>query len=224
MRTTTRLRAVVFDFDGTLARPALDFALMQRRIGQLAAAYPRGAARPGPLPALEWIESLAASMDGRSGERFRQEAHALIERMEHEAAARTSLFPFVRPMLDGLRGMGVHAAVITRNCRAAVASVFPDAGKYFGAFLTREDVDAVKPDPAHLFAALHAVGAKPEEALMVGDHPLDVLTARRAGTLAGAVASGETTEGVLAEAGPDFMARDAGELLARLRAERWFGA
>ena len=62
MEKVTRLRAVVFDFDGTLARPTLDFALMKRRIGELGAGYPCGRAEPGPLPALEWIERLAGRM------------------------------------------------------------------------------------------------------------------------------------------------------------------
>ena len=221
MEKTTRLRAVVFDFDGTLARPALDFALMKRRIGELGRGYPCGEAVPGRLPALEWIEQLASGMDSDPALRFRREANAIIEDMEAEAASRTSLFDFTRPILAGLRRLGVAPAVITRNTRASVKRVFPDAGDYLPVLLTREDVAAVKPDPEHLLAALQALGVGPEAALMVGDHPLDVLTARRAGAMAAAVASGETDEGTLAAARPDFRARDAGELVERLSAGGW---
>jgi len=84
--------------------------------------------------------------------------------------------------------------------------------------LTREDVAAVKPDPSHLLAALGAIGAGPEESLMVGDHPQDVLTARRAGTLAAAVASGGTDREELARSKPDFLEDDAGKLLEELEA------
>ena len=221
MRSGKRLRAVVFDFDGTLAHPVLDFALMKRRIAGLAARHLGSQAEPGALPALEWIESLARGMDSAPAASFRDEAHDLIQGMELKAAARTTLFPFSRPALDFLRGRGVASAVITRNSRQAVSAVFPDFARYLPVLLTREDVDSVKPDPAHLLAALNAVGALPEEAMMVGDHPLDVLTARRAKAFAGAVASGGTSREELALASPDILAPDAGELLAQLDRDGW---
>ena len=111
--------------------------------------------------------------------------------------------------------------MITRNNRQAVSAVFPDAAGYLSVLLTREDVDAVKPDPAHLLAALEALGANPLEALMVGDHPLDLLTAKRAGTFSGAVASGGTPQEELLRADPDFFAPDAGDLLRGLEAQGW---
>lgn len=221
MQKPRRLRAMVFDFDGTLARPALDFSLMKARIASLARDRLGRSPEPGPLPALEWIEELAALMPRQSAEAFREESHRMILGMESEAASRTSLFGFVRPVLARLRQRGAVPAVITRNTRLSVDTVFPDAAAYLGVVLAREDVAAVKPDPGHLLAALAALGAGPEEAVMVGDHPTDVLTARRAGTLAAAVASGGTDEEELRLAGPDFLAKDAGELMARLEAEGW---
>lgn len=222
MRNGSRLRAAVFDFDGTLARPALDFPLMKRRIGELASSMTGVRVEPGGLPALEWIEALGGLMTPAQAEDFRRDSHALIEEMEREAAARTSLFDFVRPMLTRLGERGVALAVITRNSRQAVEAVFPDASRYLAAVLAREDVAAVKPDPAHLLEALSKLDAVPGETLMVGDHPLDVLTARRAGAMAGAVASGETPYADLQAAAPDFLAGDARELFERLEAQGWF--
>lgn len=221
MRNGKRLRAMVFDFDGTLARPALDFPLMKERLADLAARYLGIRPAPGTLPALEWIEALAGTLDAKGAAVFRERSHALIQDMEREAALRTSLFAFARPMLARLSELGVALAVITRNNRQAVAAVFPDSAGYLPVLLTREDVEDVKPDPAHLMAALGALGVLPDEAMMVGDHPLDVLTARRAGTFAGAVASGGTAVEELRRANPDFLAPDAGQLLARLEAEGW---
>ncbi len=217
-----RLRALVFDFDGTLARPALDFPLMKRRLAGLAGDVLGVDALPGALPALEWIEQLAGVATPEQADNFRDQAHALIRDMEQEAAARTSLFPFTRPLLDALRARGVRAAVITRNCRQAVDQVFPDAAEHLDAVLTREDVARVKPDPEHLLAALAATGADPGEAMMVGDHPLDVLTARRAGTWAGAVASGDTDREALRQAGPDLLADDAQALHLALTGQGWY--
>ncbi|GFK93634.1 Pyrophosphatase PpaX [Fundidesulfovibrio magnetotacticus] len=221
MRTPARLAAVVFDFDGTLARPALDFPLMKRRVGLLAEGFLPGVHEPGPLPALEWIDALAARLEARRARDFRAQALALIADMEREAAASTSLFDFVRPALDRLRGRGVALAVVTRNSRDSVNTVFPDAGRYLGAVLAREDVRAVKPHPEHVLAALRALDRAPGEALMVGDHPQDVQVARAAGTLSAAVSSGDTAPERLARAGPDFLEADAGLLLERLENLGW---
>jgi phosphoglycolate phosphatase len=210
------LRAAVFDFDGTLARPALDFALMTRRIGGVAARHLGREATPGTLPALEWIEKIAGGLGGGQGHEFSAEAHAIIEEMEREAAANTSLFGFTRPALSRLRERGAAPAIITRNTRASVLAVFPDVFDFLSVVVTREDVRAVKPDPAHLLAALGALGVKPAQALMAGDHPTDVLTARRTGAYAAAVASGGTSRAGLLLAEPDILAEDVGELMAIL--------
>lgn len=211
------LAAAIFDFDGTLARPALDFGLMKRRIAALAREVLGLDTAPGPLPALEWIEQLCASRPDTAAA-FRDQAHAMIEDMERQAAARTSLFPFARPVLSGLSRAGVTPAIVTRNTRQAVDTVFPDADRYVAVILTREDVAEVKPHPGHLLAALSRLGAEPGQALAVGDHPLDVLAARRAGTLAAAVASGSTPREELARYAPDFLEDDAGALARTLKA------
>ena len=216
MRNAVRLKCLVFDFDGTLARPSLDFALMKARVTELARPYPGARPECGGLPALELVVRRAASMDEASAAKYRAAAHAAIREMEARAAASTSLFGFVRPALARLRARGVAPAVITRNTRDSVLAVFPEALEVLEALFAREDVPAVKPDPGHLLAALRKAGAAPGQAMMVGDHPSDVLTARRAGTLAGAVASGGTPREELALSRPDYLARDAGELLERL--------
>lgn len=222
MRNGSRLCAAVFDFDGTLARPALDFPLMKRRVGELAAGLIGNPVEPGRLPALEWIEALSSLMNPAQAEDFRRESHALIVEMERQAAARTSLYEFARPVLARLRSRGVALAIITRNSRQAVEAVFPDSGDFLEVVLAREDVVSVKPDPAHLLAALGRLDAHPAAAVMVGDHPLDVLTARRAGALAGAVASGETSREDLERAEPDFLAGNAQKLFQRLEVQGWF--
>ena len=216
MSDAARLHAVVFDFDGTLARPALDFALMKERLALLAGRFAGYTPVSAAMPALEWIDTVAASLAPTAAGQFRAQCMALVEDMEREAARRTSLFGFTRPVLEGLARRGVATAVITRNTRQAVDAVFPDAGEYLAVVLAREDVARVKPDPAHLLAALRLLGAHAGNALMVGDHPLDVLTARRAGTWAAAVASGDTPTQDLERCGPDFLAGDAAALFAML--------
>jgi len=213
-------QAVVFDFDGALSELVLDFGDMKGRIGLLAKDFLGEARKPPELPALEWLDRLCEEIGRESGDgapaRFRAQAMALIEDMEVAAASEGLLFPYTRRVLETLGKRGVKTAIITRNCRRAVAAVFPDALDHVGAVVAREDAVRVKPDPEHLFQALRLIGAKPERSLMVGDHPMDIATGKAAGTASAGVASGRTSREELARSGADFVANDAGELLGLL--------
>jgi phosphoglycolate phosphatase len=218
-----KINAVVFDFDGTLARLVIDFPEMKRRVAGVAAAWLAARPEPDGLPALEWVQVLARDIEAArpgQGPVFFAAAHAAIQAMEIEAAGRGGLFPFARKMLRDLEHWGVAAAIITRNCGRAVDAVFPDAADCCRAVLPREAVARVKPDPGHLLAALDIVGVPPEEALMVGAHPLAIETGRRAGTRTAGVATGRITQEALRAAGADWTAPDAAQLVSRLFGDR----
>lgn len=96
------IRALVFDFDGTLAEPSIDFAAMKRDLASLVRGYAPGASEAGDVPALEWLEAVAGELartDAAAARRMTLAAHARIRAIEAEAASRTSLFPFTRVML-----------------------------------------------------------------------------------------------------------------------------
>jgi phosphoglycolate phosphatase len=214
-----KINAVVFDFDGTLAHLVLDFDAMKRVVADIAARWLPRRPQPDGLPALEWIEALADEAEAAApgaGGAFSRAAHAAVRDMEVQAAPLGGLFPFTREVLASLARRGVATAIITRNCAAAVDAVFPDAGTLCRAVLAREAVPRVKPDPGHLLAALDIVGVPPGEALMVGDHPLDMETGRRAGVRTAGVATGRVSQADLARAGADHTAADARELVAAL--------
>lgn len=216
-------QALVFDFDGTLAALTIDFALMKRRLAVLAEIFLKESVVPDGLPVLEWIEHLAATVLSRHGRETSLEFHTrcrfLIMDMEIKAASQGSLFPTTRAMLTRLRGCGARTAVITRNCTPAVTAVFPDIALHVDCLLPRESVARVKPDPEHLLAALERLAVPPESALMIGDHPMDVLTGRHAGTATAAVASGKTLPEELRASGPDFLAQNCAGLMALLEAQ-----
>ena len=132
--------------------------------------------------------------------------------MELKAAAKGRLFAHTRPLLARLREHGLKLGVITRNCTPAVGQVFPDAAEHVDCVLPREAVARVKPDPEHLLAALARLSVEPGQSLMVGDHPMDIETGRRAGTLTAGVAGGNITLDGLRRAGPDFAAPDCAAL------------
>lgn len=214
-----KLDTVIFDFDGTLADVPLDFDLMKTKIAALGEVFLGQRPTPNAKPALEWLEELvqqALAIDEAEGKEFRTRGQLVITAMELDAARDGCLFDFTRPALENLRDRGVTTGVITRNISAAVRTVFPDIDCLTGAFIPRETARALKPDPDHLFQALDKIGARPETTLMVGDHPMDVQTAKAAGALAAAVTSGTSTAEAFAPYDPDFIAADVAALIRDL--------
>ena len=216
-----KLKAVVFDFDGTLAELHLDFAEMKRQLRVLAQEYFQDLLQAPQTPALEWLETLTVSLhqrDEAAAFELEERAGSLIKEIELEAAHRGSLFPFTRSILRELRQAQIKVAIITRNCEEAVRIVFPDLDQYCQGFLARDHVHLVKPDPDHLLRALEKIGALPETALMVGDHPLDMQTGKRAGVLTAGVWSGNASRDDLNRAGANLTARNCQELMVALEA------
>lgn len=215
----TALQAVVFDFDGTLAELVLDFTAMKNAVAASAAPYLGAVPPPDGLPALEYADHLAdriRRVSPADAGRFLAEAAEAIRDMETEAAGKARLFPETRAALTALARRGMGVGIITRNCRAAVDRVFPDARDFAGVILARDDVSRVKPDPRHLLDALRVLGALPERSLMAGDHPMDLATGKAAGSLTAGVASGRVALEELARHGPDYLARDVAALVGML--------
>ena len=166
-----RLRAVLFDFDGTLTHPgALDFAAIKREVGC-----------PPDQFVLEWILALPA------GE-TRAAAALALERFELEAADASSPNEGAEELVRWLRAAGLAVGVLTRNGLRAVERALGRFGALtlddFDVVVTRDDGEiAPKPAPDGVRHAAAAMGVAPEETLVVGDFLLDM----RAGRAAGAV-------------------------------------
>lgn len=211
------LKALIFDFDGTLAELNIDFHELARQVRELAALRGYGDAWPATGYLLEQVAAVAATL----GNGFGDEAQALIQAGEVEAAGRGRLFAYTRPLLTAARARGLGLAIISRNCAPAIRRVFPDIDQAVQAFLPREKAARVKPDPAHPLAALEVLGVAPDQAALVGDHPTDLDAARAAGCRAVGVASGRVAMAELTAAGAELALPDAAGLLQALATRGW---
>jgi HAD superfamily hydrolase (TIGR01509 family) len=152
--------AILFDMDGTLTAPFLDFDLIKREMG----------IEGGPI-----LEALAR-MDGKK----RARAEAVLHGHEHRAASESSLNPGCVELLEWLEKADIKTALVTRNSRKSVATVFERHGLHFDVCITRED-GKFKPDPAPLQLACRRLGVKEKDTWMVGDWSHDVEAGNAAG-------------------------------------------
>lgn len=210
---------VIFDFDGTLALLNIDFGLMRTRTCNLISSYGIDPARLGQSFVLELIDE-AGKIIGRSGRtrevEFRNEAYRIIEEIEIDAAGRGRLFDKTKYLLDGLKEASIGIGIITRNCRKAVHTVFPDINSYCRVVITREDVCQVKPHPEQIKLAIEGLGAAVRRTIMIGDHPLDIETGRRGGTLTAGVMTGNFIKKDFTKARADIVLAQAADLLKYL--------
>lgn len=153
-------RALFFDFDGllfdtehaeldataeaaTTVGARIDATRWRSVIGT--------AAEPGFW--LDWIEEEVGPVD-------RAALHALQRRIKADAIAALPLKPGARELLDEARHVGVPCAVVSASPLSWVIPFLErvEATVYFADYVTRERVNAHKPDPAHYLAALDALG------------------------------------------------------------------
>jgi phosphoglycolate phosphatase len=199
--------AILFDFDGTLA-PNLDLPDLRRRVVELTL----GEGVPEEAFAghyiVEIIESASAwlhTLDPPRAARYHAQGHRLITDFEIAAARGTRPFPDVPPALAALRRHAKALGVVTRNCRAAVAEVFPDLDAYCQSVLTRDDVRHLKPDVRHLRQALDELRQPAANAVMVGDGQLDMRIGKALGLYCVGVLTGSSGEQALLAAGADVV-------------------
>jgi phosphoglycolate phosphatase len=219
LKATSSIHAVIFDFDGTLAKLNIDFPLMRQAVLDLAGAYGVPLNGMSNLYVLEMIKAaqeLISEIHPKKEEAFLEQAIALITKIEIEAAKKGELIVGTRDMLAELKRRNIKAGVVTRNCQAAVTIVFPDIFNYCNSIITREMTRNVKPHPEHLFVALQSLGVAPELSAMLGDHPMDIEIGKHAGTLTIGVLTGYSTSAELLKAGADIIIDKAADIIGLL--------
>ena len=215
-RIDRHLKTVLFDFDGTLARLNIDFKEMRRSVLNLVSAYHAPTDGLGDLFVLEMIGAGADLISRRRpghGKEFKEKALEMIAGIEIEGAKSGELFEGVRDMLSKLREREIGTGIVTRNCWDAVRVVFPDIRSFCDAVVTREEVIRVKPHPDHILSALKILKSRPEEAAMVGDHPMDIRIGKDVGAYTIGVLTGYSQADPLLEAGADLIIERASILV-----------
>ncbi len=157
-----RIRTVLFDLDGTLTVPIIDFDAIRRKLE-----LPPGT----PL-----VHALSAMPPERYEAGMR-----VIHEAELEAAHNATANHGARELLEALAARDIATAIVTRNSRDATTITLDRIGIAVDFVVTRDFVP-MKPSPAPLLEALRQLNGNASEALMVGDFRDDMEAGRAAGT------------------------------------------
>lgn len=174
------IKAVLFDFDGTLTVPGLiDFPAVKKAIGC-----------PDNSTILEFIGNL-------SSERERKKALAVLAKYEERAAEMAEPNENAEEIVRYLRGLRLKLGVLTRNSMQSVQTAMKNfrrvSLKDFHVVITREHDLKLKPHPEGVFEAGRLFGVEPCELMVVGDYIYDIQAGQRAGALTIFLESNHTT-------------------------------
>jgi HAD superfamily hydrolase (TIGR01549 family) len=145
--------ALLFDMDGTLTRPMLDFAAIKKEM------------KIGDRPILEAM----AEMDDLT----RRRAQEILHRHEEIAANESTLNPGCHELLDWIEQQKIPIALITRNSRACTDIVLSRYRLKIDVLVTRDD-GVFKPDPTPLHLACERLNVVRTDAWMIGDGQYDI--------------------------------------------------
>jgi phosphoglycolate phosphatase len=211
-----RYRAVLFDFDGTLAD---SYAAITASINHLRAHI--------GLPALEesnvrghvgqglghLLEMTVPGMDVETGTTLYRAHHPSVMQ------SGTRLLPGARALVDFLGERGARQAVCSNKPVVYTKELvhYLKLERWLELVLGPEDVPRIKPAPDMVHKALEHFRIKREDALYIGDMTIDIETARAAGVPVWVVATGSSQRDVLEAARPDRLLGSLHEACTLLR-------
>ena len=212
----TGIRAVLYDFDGTLA----DSTELTMRCYRHTMRTHLGEVPPDDV----WLSGFGTTLDAqlRRFGRTPDEVAAMLDTYrEHQNQIHDELlrpFPGTADTVAELERRGYGLAIVTSKRRRVALRGMELCGlvRHFDVIITPEDVAEAKPHPEPVLAAVERLGVAPHQALFVGDSPHDVAAGRAAGARTAAALWGPFPREVLEEAGPDAFLREQQDVLRLL--------
>ena len=211
--TSISIKAVIFDLDGTIASFNLDYKALR---GEVRSYLMRVGVPASVLSVNESIfdmlkkTTIYVKNTGKSAEamdEIRNEALAIAEKYELEAAASTDLMPGAYETLKTLKQMDLKIGLFTLNSDKAANYILQrfNLGNFFGVTIPRNKVNFVKPNPEHLEMALKVLGVAPEETVVVGDGNVDMESAKELKAIAVGLPAGASKTDQLMSHGANYI-------------------
>jgi pyrophosphatase PpaX len=209
------LRAVLFDWDGTIVDSAeASFRCYVRLFESYGIAFDRARFQRTYSP--DWYRTYTTL--------------GLPKKCWDEADARwlgfyageeNVMLGGAREAIERLQQAGMALGIVTSGNRARVARELEGLGLrgLFGVVVSADDVEKRKPDPEPIVRGLELLGVAAGEAAYVGDSPEDVEMAHAAGVYVVGVPGPFPNREELKAAGPDLVCDSIAAAVAALTAE-----
>jgi HAD superfamily hydrolase (TIGR01509 family) len=208
-------RAVILDVDGTLVDTNYHHALCwSRAFREHGIVIPlwrlhRGVGMGGD----KYVEAMAgADVEKELGDPLRERWAALFDALLDEIAPLEGAGELLRDLKERGRVVVLASSSIERHLERFLDVL--RARKVVDAWTTKDDVEASKPDPDLVEAALDRAGTR--DAILVGDTPWDVKAAQKAGIETICVLTGGFCDAELREAGATEVVESVAELTGLL--------
>lgn len=177
-----KMKAVLFDLDGTLTNTLADIAAAGNHALRTSGLpeYPEEAYK-GFVGS--GVKVLAQRMTASNPEKTEAVLSAYMAYYNDHNQDRTTPYPGIPELLRALAGAGLQLCVFSNKphhqTEAVVRHYFPDIP--FASVRGQMEGVPVKPDPAGALAAAAQLGVAPADFLYLGDTDVDMLCAVRAG-------------------------------------------
>ncbi|MFX1255548.1 MAG: HAD family hydrolase [Promethearchaeota archaeon] len=210
-------RAIIFDFDGTLldTMPIFDsivrqqleqrgVVLSEQKEKELIAHYIEKAAEVqyggGKLSVFRIFSQLGqvCGLGRISRISFTLATIRAIIRAYHTAQH----FPDSQEIVALFKEQGFLLALVTMASKNNLKKSLGDLRQYFEVIITRDDVKKTKPNPEAFNKVCQTLDVKAEECYAIGDLPIDIIAAQRAGIPALAVTTGISSRDLLKQFNP----------------------
>jgi len=207
-----RLRAVLFDWDGTLCdSTAQNFEVYGDVFRHFGVAF---------VPWEEFRREFEADFyayyakKGIPASRF-PEVDAVWTAAFLKRQKGIALAAGAAETISSLSARGLKLGIVTNTSVHRILDEIRQHGlqPHFQSVVTLEDVPALKPSPAGILHALKKMDVRAHEAVYVGDMAEDVIAGKRAGVITAAVACGIHSKERLAREKPDHLLEEVKQVL-----------
>lgn len=185
----TRIRALLFDLDGTLLDSAPDLVASLNRVRRSEALPELELAQLKRYASRGAVGLLRAGMPPTDPPTFERWRQLFLEHYAENCYRDSTLFAGVPELLDYLARAGIPWGIVTNKIEALTRPIVEAAGlaDAVACVVCGDTLKESKPHPAPVSLACGMVDVQPGEVVMVGDDIRDIQAGHAAGTRTAAV-------------------------------------